>query len=162
MGIRVLKAEIHRTTQKYNQCTLGVFLFEGLPQFLTLELPWLENKKNISCIPEGEYVCLQTINRTTKGGMRIPVTFEVQEVPNRSGILFHIGNYPKDTTGCILMGEQLRVQKGQPTVLRSKPAFRHFLTLLEGEEEFKLRIFAPISAQNAGRQSEQTSDILLE
>ena len=93
--------------------------------------------------------------------MRIPTTFHVDGVENRSGILFHVGNYPKDTTGCILMGEMLRVSKDQPTVLRSRPAFRRFLTLLEGEEEFKLRIFAPAAPEIAGRQSEQTSDILL-
>jgi hypothetical protein len=64
----------------------------------TLELPYLENHKDISCIPPGEYKCEQI---TLK---KFGLCFLVKNVPNRSGILFHSGNYTKDTEGCILPG----------------------------------------------------------
>lgn len=31
-------------------------------------------------------------------------TWEIFKVPNRSEILFHVGNHPQDTHGCILLG----------------------------------------------------------
>lgn len=75
----------------------------------TLELPWKENQRNISCIPEG---CYDVVPRQSpKYGSHLHVT----EVPNRSLILFHWGNYagsmnPKtgrsDIRGCILLGEK--------------------------------------------------------
>lgn len=65
----------------------------------TLELPWIDNKRNISCIPTGNYICKW--NRTLKfplGG------YELQNVKNRSGIRIHPGNYFFNVQGCILLG----------------------------------------------------------
>ncbi len=59
----------------------------------TLELPWLDNRRNVSCIPEGVY----NVSVHPRG-------LSVENVPNRSGILFHVGNYTKNTRGCILPG----------------------------------------------------------
>lgn len=90
-----------RTTQIPTEPQVGMLLIEGKPKYLTLELPWLDNKPKISCIPTGEYICKKTISQ--KAGR----TYEVTNVPGRSGILFHAGNEPKDTEGCILLGERL-------------------------------------------------------
>ena len=75
----------------------------------TLELPYKDNQSDLSCIPEGYY---DVVPRTSpKYGNHLHVT----EVPNRSLILFHYGNYagsmnPKtghsDIRGCILVGEK--------------------------------------------------------
>jgi len=82
--------------------TLGLLMLpDPHAMFFTLEPPWKENAKSISCIPNGQYFCHP--QTTQKFGF----TWEVQDVPGRSDILFHIGNYPKDTTGCILLGEDL-------------------------------------------------------
>jgi len=68
----------------------------------TLENPELNNVKNISCIPEGSYsVRLRTARESAT---RDYLHLLVQDVPNRDYILFHIGNSPKDTSGCILVG----------------------------------------------------------
>ncbi len=40
--------------------TFGVLIDEGIPFALTLEPPWKNNEKNISCIPMGEYECADT------------------------------------------------------------------------------------------------------
>lgn len=68
----------------------------------TIELPYLENQKRKSCIPPGEYDC-ERIHHLQFG-----VCFWIKDVPNRDGILIHIGNYVNgkkiDTTGCILPG----------------------------------------------------------
>ena len=68
----------------------------------TLENPWKDNQRNISCIPEGEYPVRLRLPR--ESATREYVHLLVQDVPNRDWILFHRGNFPKDTSGCILVG----------------------------------------------------------
>lgn len=122
---------------------LGVFMWEGIPSLLTLELPWKENQPMISCIPEGEYVCKRTRGRTTSGGHVISITYEVMDVPNRSGILFHIGNSLKDTNGCILTALKFNPKKDiRWYLLQSNDGFQKFLNLANGVPEFKLTIIS--------------------
>jgi|TARA_Y100000296_G_C5072384_1_gene205579 hypothetical protein len=68
----------------------------------TLELPWKDNQKSVSCIPEGRYRCRVRLAR--ESATRNYVHLLVQDVENRSYILFHYGNYPSDSRGCILTG----------------------------------------------------------
>ena len=68
----------------------------------TLELPWRNNERSISCIPEGFYeVRLRTARESAT---RDYLHLLVKNVPSRDYILFHKGNYPSDTKGCILVG----------------------------------------------------------
>lgn len=87
-----------------NICTLGVLAIEHELEVVTLEPPWRNNKNKESCIPIGDYECKEVFNRKTTGGMVIQRTFEVCNVPDRTGILFHIGNLVEDTLGCICVG----------------------------------------------------------
>ena len=90
--------------------TQGIMLvFDGnqeLYRCLCLELPWLNNQHNISCIPEGTYTVIKYSDE------KHPNTFWVQNVPNRTGILIHIGNFATgshiDTEGCILPGTEFQ------------------------------------------------------
>lgn len=78
--------------------TRGVILAGGVPLCHTLELPWIDNRKNWSCIPPGVY-------RLTKASSpRFAKCFYVHDVPGRSGILIHPGNTVADIQGCILPG----------------------------------------------------------
>ena len=95
-----MKAVISREYGKMQ--TLGrLVVFDGkeiLLKVLTLELPDLGNQTNISCIPEGKYKVLRIYSP------KFGNCFHVQDVPGRSAILIHRGNYTKDTMGCILVG----------------------------------------------------------
>ena len=62
----------------------------------------MDNQRNISCIPKGEYKVRLRLPR--ESGTRDYIHLLVQEVPNRDWILFHRGNTAKDTSGCILVG----------------------------------------------------------
>jgi len=64
----------------------------------TLELPWKNNQRNVSCIPVGTY---QVLKRTSE---KYGKHFHLQNVPDRSMILIHSGNYYTQTQGCILVG----------------------------------------------------------
>ena len=81
---------------------IGELFLNGERMCDTLELPWKDNQRRISCIPEGEYkVRLRT---EKESGSREYLHLLVQDVPNRDYILFHRGNSAKDTSGCILVG----------------------------------------------------------
>lgn len=63
-------------------------------------------------------------------------------VPGFDGIRIHIGNFPKDTEGCILVGDGI----GQDKVLNSRVAFNALLAKIQdarsNEEPIKIRIEA--------------------
>jgi len=92
----MLKAKLTRFEQS-NKQILGE-LSIGNDIFKTLELPWRDNKKEISCIPTGRYRCIKRYSK--KYGYH----FEVINVNGRFSILIHAGNYYYHTLGCILIG----------------------------------------------------------
>lgn len=112
----------------------GVLVCNGTPFALTLERPWLDNKANESCIPEGYYRCKRFSSE------KHPDTFIVQGVPGRTGILFHTGNHMEHSAGCIIIGEMFEKYKGKPGILSSKKGFVEFMDLLAGEQSFDLLI----------------------
>lgn len=67
----------------------------------TLELPWKDNQRNISCISEGVYKARK--HNSPKFGESL----WLQNVPGRSEILIHKGNFYDDILGCILIGTDL-------------------------------------------------------
>ena len=85
------------------------------------------NEKNISCIPCGVYEC--EFNISPKFGP----TYQVRGVPDRTHILFHKGNYTKNTKGCILVGEQFeKTDESECTLLASAKGFGEFMKLNAG------------------------------
>lgn len=122
------------------ESTFGVLLVMGMPMFSTMELSYNNNLPNISCIPPGKYLAFKTLDRTTSGGMKIPVTYEVRGVLNRSGILFHVGNTRRDTQGCVLLGTSYGWIDGAPAVKSSREAFARFLTKLRTHNDFTFEV----------------------
>ena len=76
-----------RITKQHDVPQMGVLMYKDAPLCVTLERPWVNNEPEISCIPEGEYICFKRLSQRAKG-----MTFEVGGVPGRSAILFHPGN----------------------------------------------------------------------
>jgi hypothetical protein len=66
-----------------------------LARWDTLELPWKDNQRRVSCIPVGAYKCKK--HRSPRFGLSL----WLQDVPNRSEILIHQGNFYADILGCI-------------------------------------------------------------
>ena len=85
-----------------DKSTIGKLYLNGELMCDTLENPWLDNQRNISCIPAGQYDVRLRLAR--ESATRDYLHLLVKEVPNRNYILFHIGNTAKDTQGCILVG----------------------------------------------------------
>ena len=114
--------------------TFGVIINDGEPFAVTLELPYRNNIPEESCIEKGIYLCKRVESP------RFGETFEVKGVSGRSYILFHKGNVPADTRGCILIGEQFEQLKDQLAVLQSQKGFTEFMSRLEGKDNFMLEI----------------------
>lgn len=134
------KLELVRLTTSKSRVQRGVIISEGEPLCLTLELPWRDNEFSLSCIPDGAYICRRDTNRKTSGGLLIPETYEVINVPQRSGILFHVGNVSLDTHGCILLGSKFGYIDSNPAILSSREAFELFIKTLKGVLKFQLEI----------------------
>jgi hypothetical protein len=90
---------IHRIYQQ--DCTVGVMNFDNFRCF-TLELPQEGNQPNVSCIPEGQYNCRKITSPT------LGKCIEILEVPGRSYIRIHKGNFTSQIQGCVLVGEALK------------------------------------------------------
>jgi hypothetical protein len=85
-----------------DKSTIGELFINGERFCDTLELPWKDNQRSISCIPEGQYKVRIRLPR--ESATRDYIHLLVKDVPSRDYILFHIGNTAKDTRGCILVG----------------------------------------------------------
>ncbi|QOW10618.1 hypothetical protein Q73A0000_09650 [Kaistella flava (ex Peng et al. 2021)] len=74
----------------------GVLLLDGVELCKTIELPWLENRPRISCIPVGKY------RLRKRCSVKFNWHFELMDVPGRSAILIHPANHAAlELKGCI-------------------------------------------------------------
>lgn len=102
--------------------TNGRLEYQGKLICYTIELPWQDNSKRVSCIPEGEYFIVKRYSTKYRWHM------EVKDVPNRQFILLHPANNAlKELQGCIAPVTQL---SGSGTGLGSRKAFELLKTLV--------------------------------
>ena len=88
--------KLELTRKYFPKGTNGDLLLDGERLCSTIELPWKENKPQVSCIPEGRY---ELRKRYTPGFGR---HFMLMNVPGRSFILLHAANDAlKEIKGCI-------------------------------------------------------------
>lgn len=128
----------------HEDCTTGTIKFPDGTIFHTMELPWKENQNRISCIPEGKYHLGMrrsgVVSRTTGG--QYQSGWEVQDVPNRTYIMFHVGNYPSDFEGCVGVGMgQTTYQNGNRMITNSQKAFRLFMEKMSSNPEWEVIIY---------------------
>ncbi len=85
----------------------------------TLEPPVNVNHPRI---PNGKYsICYQA---SKKFGCKMPFLLNV---PGRTGIMIHTGNYPRETQGCILVGRNLTTG----SVSKSKETFANVDSIIK-------------------------------
>ena len=137
-----MKARLIRLSEVDGKGTLGVLMLDDRPLFATLENPWKQNARNISCIPEGQYAC------KAYSSQRFGFTYKLVNVPNRSGIIIHAGNFPRDTRGCILLGMSWSINETDgPAIRRSQRAMDRFREETKNTQGFLLEIICTYDEQ---------------
>lgn len=85
------------------------------------------------CIPSGEYPV--RIDFSPRFQRPMP---RVENVPGRSGILIHYGNYVEDTEGCVLVGSSKSTIQGanpEPAVWKSRETFDRLFRVIEAAQD---------------------------
>lgn len=91
-------------------------------------------------IPPGVYSCSRGAHRL-HGMSEDFETFEVCGVAGHKGILFHWGNFNRDSEGCILVGTGFsQSDKGEAMVINSRKAFVGLMLYLNGLDHFTLTV----------------------
>jgi hypothetical protein len=112
--------------------TNGKLLCEGKMICNTIELPWKNNEKRISCIPEGKYFIRKRYSPKFQWHL------EVMDVNNRSYILFHpANNASRELNGCIAPVTKL---SGSGLGLMSRKAFEKLKNLVYPALEHNERV----------------------
>ena len=121
--------------------TLGVFVAVDENQNVLmscsiLELPWLNNERRRSCIPEGVYQVKE--RKTARFGRH----YWIQDVPERQWILQHAGNYTRQILGCQLPGQAFKKLDSDeiPDIANTRVTLDKMLALLG--KEYRLTIFS--------------------
>ena len=91
----------------------------------TLELPWRNNAVGESCVPPGTYNVVPYAS-PSKGSVYL-----LQDVPNRSYIEIHAGNYYTQIAGCILVGREFSYinSDGQLDVTSSRDTLQELMSV---------------------------------
>lgn len=101
---------------------IGEIWHNGTLLAYSIELPWRNNERRRSCIPEGVYPL------ATRNSAHFGVCPIVLGVPSRSGILIHAANDADDTDGsaelqgCIAPVTWVRIGNGTVKGMESKHA----------------------------------------
>lgn len=125
-----------------DQGTFGRLYIDDNEAFYTMELPWRDNKSNLSCIPKGKYKCSWVYSDHFKKSV-----YCLEKTAPRWGICIHAATYAGDVTkglrnhlaGCIALGEKVGIMDGQKCLLISRPAIRRFEQITQGKA-FELEI----------------------
>lgn len=130
-----------------NDGTFGKLILPSGYSCFTAELPYKDNKKEISCIPKGLYKITprQATNKFKYTHYKV-LEPTGEEVMGRDNILIHVGNYAGDTSlgkksdveGCILVGDSVRITKinniPQMYVANSRVTFNKVMSELQNKE----------------------------
>ena len=89
-------------------------------------------------LPPGHYLCKRGMHKLEHGD---PFeTFEVTGVTGHTGILFHVGNWNKDSDGCILLGRVVVDSPEGRMITSSHMTFAYFMNDLVATNEFLLTV----------------------
>lgn len=124
------------TRTYFPEGTQGVLEWNGTIVCYTIELPWLENQKQISCIPEGEYILQKRFSPKFKRHLHL------MNVPGRDLILIHPANdAKKELLGCIApVTKHTGIGKGSNSRKALEKLKTLVYTVFDRNEEVKINI----------------------
>ena len=103
---------------------------------VTLEHSYPDNNGGwFAKIPTGTFICVRGSHRLN-GMTQDFETFEITGVTGHVNLLFHWGNYDKDSEGCILVGEK----RIQDMITNSRVTFTKLMDLQNNIDQFTLTV----------------------
>ena len=90
-------------------------------------------------IIDGTHPCVRGPHRL-HGMTEDFVTFEITGIPGHSDLLFHWGNYNRDSEGCILVGQKIAVNEDGQMVTNSRVTWQKLMDLQDGVDTFSLTV----------------------
>jgi len=120
----------------FSEGTQGVLEWNGTLVCYTIELPWLNNQRRISCVSEGEYILQQRYS--PKFGWHL----HLMNVPGRDLILIHPANdAKKELLGCIApVTNHTGIGKGSNSRKALEKLKKLVYTVFDRNEEVKIII----------------------
>lgn len=119
----------------------GTFYFEGEEEPFCVTLSHAYEKADGTFYPvvgPGHYTCVKGLHALENG---VPfVTFEITGIPGHSGLLFHAGNWNKDSKGCTLLGKAIVDSPQGKMVTSSKNTFAAWCKRLADVQSFELDV----------------------
>lgn len=117
----------------HGDCTLGFAQYKDF-KFFTLELPWLDNQPNVSCVHPSIYKA-KKYNSPTHG-----LVVLLEDKFGRTWIEIHAGNFTHQILGCILPGDSIKYvnDDGTPDVTNSKATLNKLMSMLPDEFEISI------------------------
>ncbi len=141
--------EIQLLRQYHANGTNGVLLLDGKKIGYTIELPWRNNQRRISCIPEGRY---RIRKRYT---MRFGWHCLVENVTGRDMILIHAFNDAlKESKGCIA---PVTAIEGPGRGSSSRAALKKFMSLVSQEFDQLKPVYLTIKKDDHEHDSQKST-----
>ena len=130
---------ILKRTEFHDYGVIGELLTQDGFRKIAMTLEHSYSPENQPKVPKGIYTCQRGIHRLASQRKEFE-TFEILKVPGHTGILFHVGNYETDSSGCVLLGDSVSYVF-LPWMLKfSRIAFTRFMSLQEGIDTFQLEV----------------------
>jgi hypothetical protein len=117
-----------KTLEQSERGTIGGLYVNDRFICFTLELPWEENKPNVSCVPAGEYILRWEYSAHFESNL-----WELKGVPGRSEVKIHVANKLSQLRGCIAVGMGIKLGDNgffKTTSSRSALNALHDITML--------------------------------
>ena len=137
---RIIEASVGTPILVTTRAMFGVLIDNdtSLPFAVTMEQPWRENTRFVSCIPADLYICRAYSSAKFKD------VYEIQGVMGRNNILLHKGNYIEDTAGCVMVAEKFELFGDEAVIADSRGGFDDLHELVKREKEWRLVIKSPL------------------
>jgi hypothetical protein len=105
---------------------------------VTLEHAYQDAKGNwVPKIPQGTFTCVNGPH-TLHSHPQEFWTYEIAGVAGHSNLLFHWGNFNKDSEGCVLLGQKIVEHPTEgPMITNSRETFAMFIQLMAGLKTFE-------------------------
>lgn len=121
--------------------TVGDIYINGVWECVSLEDAVRDGPKiaGETAIPEGTYEIL--ITHSPRFRRMLPL---LVDVPGFDGIRIHPGNTTEDSSGCLLVGENVTWPDGRPFLTKSKAAFDRLYAKLVAASARRERLFIEV------------------